>query len=146
MTIQKISASRGRKRDVVRDHFLTNGKFSICKYCNKRFSSAVTLSLKGHLAGGVYSKEQKTRHCTNVPTHLQEYYTDSLKNRKRSCKKEKITRLKSKDSAENWEIKNSTVCDVESTDTRVLSIDVTIHQQMIFQLQLQWEMSWTIYI
>jgi hypothetical protein len=82
--------NRGRKRDEVRDHFSSSGKISHCNYCNKRFSSPVTLALKGHLAGNGFSRIQKTTSCPSVPMDVKEYYIYHMMTRKRYTKKRNI--------------------------------------------------------
>jgi hypothetical protein len=80
--IIKRNEKRGRKKDAIRKYFAVEDKVSICNYCNKKFSSATTLALKGHLAGDGFHKIQKTTACPNVPEHIKQYYIDHMKTRK----------------------------------------------------------------
>jgi hypothetical protein len=89
------SFRKGRKRDEVRKHFTATGKISVCNYCSKRFSSAVTLALKGHLAGDGFGRMQKTTSCPSVPLDVKEYYIYHMMTRKRYTKKRNRDKMSS---------------------------------------------------
>jgi hypothetical protein len=99
--ISTDETTRGRKKDEVRVHFHRDGKISICMYCNKKFSSPVSVALKGHLAGDGFERIHKTTACPSVPNEVKEFYINHMHTRKkRSMNKRKpietITEISSK--------------------------------------------------
>jgi hypothetical protein len=81
--------TRGRKKDPIRQYFPCESHVSTCIYCEKKFKTAATLALKGHLAGDGFEKIHKTTACPNVPSHIRKYYILHMKTRKRSKTKKK---------------------------------------------------------
>lgn len=75
---------KGRPRDPVRDHFRVSGKINTCLYCEKEFSSPVTIALKGHLAGGIFARSTKTTSCPNVDENLRLLYIQELNSREKN--------------------------------------------------------------
>jgi hypothetical protein len=115
MTIVK-KEKRGRKKDAIRKYFISEEKVSTCNYCNKKFSSATTLALKGHLAGDRFNKLYKTTACPNVPMHIKNYYINHMNNRKRSKsrKKELLENLDAHDDSDNSNNDTESIIDSKS--------------------------------
>jgi hypothetical protein len=95
LMITQKSFRGGRKTDEVRQYFMSmsNGgddKICVCMFCNKRFSNASTLALKGHLAGNEFAKKFKTISCLVVPSDIKSYYYSHMITRKRSRTKSQI--------------------------------------------------------
>jgi uncharacterized protein YdcH (DUF465 family) len=81
---------RGRPADVVWSHYDFNGsrKNVTCKYCSKRFSSPVSITLIAHLSNQQYAKLYKTTLCQMASVDLRNQCVNVL-NDKISVTKDK---------------------------------------------------------